>query len=123
MAAKRKTKKARPLSRQQLLERDPWHFQRQDDPVFLAILNVLIDHPTVTYYSCDWRPWLEGRRTGKMTPNPDPACGSMHVPYNEVVKPTKKHPFHRHGGGYLERFANGVIAMLVGITVTLPDGT
>lgn len=108
-------KKPKPLSRQQLLERDPWHFRRQE-PVFKAIMQVLIDHPDVCYYGVDWRPWLQYTKAppGKPTRREDPACGSMSLPYNAGLG---------GGGGYLERFAQGVIDMLGGIVVTLPDGT
>ncbi len=83
---------------------DPWTVRRKTDPVLRAVISVLCEHTEVSYYTVDWRPFLfgatcpaeeDGLKRG-LVQDPDDICGSHSVPYNEG------------GGGYLERFAQGL---------------
>lgn len=83
-------------------ELDPW-VDRRHLPVYAAVIDVLMKHEDVLYYSVEWRPFLyrptcpkdaEGLRRGPRKRDPRAICGSMSKPYTHG------------GGGYLERFAS-----------------
>jgi hypothetical protein len=85
-------------------QHDVWAERRKTDPVLRAVINVLREHTQVSYYTVDWRPFLfgatcpaeqDGLARG-LIQDPDDICGSHSIPYNEG------------GGGYLERFAQGL---------------
>jgi hypothetical protein len=85
-------------------QHDVWGERRTTDPVLRAVINVLCAHTQVSYYTVDWRPFLfgdtcpaeeDGLARG-LIQDPDDICGSHSIPYNEG------------GGGYLERFAQGL---------------
>lgn len=85
---------------------DPWAQRRETEPVLRAVISVLGQHTAVAFYCVDWRPFLFGATCPKdeqtlrrgLIQDPDATCGSQSLPYNEG------------GGGYLERFAQGLAA-------------
>jgi hypothetical protein len=96
-------------------QHDVWGERRTTDPVLRSVITVLCEHTQVSYYTVDWRPFLFGATCPAeqdglvrgLIQDPDDICGSHSIPYNEG------------GGGYLERFAQGLGAKAAETATTI----